>query len=85
MCCIMCTLNMAGAYRPIPEDVVTSSSAQAQSQAMVRPTGHESPRACSRRTPSRYSTASTIARVPKIRSKRQSNSILATVGGPARS
>lgn len=44
MCATMCTLNIAGMYRPSPEDVVISSVAQPSSHATVRPAGHASPR-----------------------------------------
>ena len=40
MCSAMCTLNIAGPYRPMPELVATSSAAHPPSQAMIRPTGH---------------------------------------------
>ncbi len=85
MWAVMCMLNIAGMYRPRPDDVVNSSTAQPSSQATVRPTGHRSPRRRSRITPARYTAANTIAAVPKTRSNRQSNSTRATVGGPAKS
>ncbi|CAB4892548.1 unannotated protein [freshwater metagenome] len=85
MCPVMCTLNTAVEYRPMPDDVLISSVRQPRTQATVRPTGHASPRSRSRRTPIRYTTAITIAAVPKIRSKRQSKAIRANVGGPLRS
>ncbi len=81
----MCMLNIAGMYRPIPDDVATSSTRQPSSHATIRPTGHASPRRRSLRTPARYTSANTMAAVPNSRSKRQSNSTLPTVGGPARS
>ena len=55
MCAAMCMLNIAGMYRPTPDDVANSSTAQPSSQATVRPVGHASPRRRSRRTPARYS------------------------------
>ena len=81
----MCMLNIAGMYRPRPDDVTNSSARQPSSQATVRPGGQASPRRRSRRTPARYSAANTMAAVPKIRSKRQSKSTRAGVGGPAKS
>ncbi|SKV91195.1 Uncharacterised protein [Mycobacteroides abscessus subsp. massiliense] len=53
MCATMCMLNIAGMYRPTPDDVAMSRKAQPDSQAMVRPTGHASPRALRRRTPTK--------------------------------
>ncbi len=81
----MCMLNIAGMYRPRPDDVANNSTRQPSSHATIRPVGHWSPRRRSRRTPTRYASAITIAAVPKIRSNRQSNKIRATVGGPAKS
>jgi hypothetical protein len=55
------------------------------SQASVRPIGHPSPRRRNRRTPSRYTAASTSAVVPNSRLNRQSKASRAKVGGPAKS
>ena len=44
MCAAMCMLNIAGMYRPSPDDVVNNSSPQPSSQAVVRPAGQSSPR-----------------------------------------
>ena len=85
MCAAMCMLNIAGMYRPTPDDVANKSTKQPSSHATIRPVGHWSPRRRSRRNPARYSTAMTIAAVPKTRSNRQSNNTRATVGGPAKS
>ncbi len=49
----MCTLNIAGAYRPTPDEVANRTVKQPSTQATVRPTGQESPRLRSLRTPSR--------------------------------
>ncbi len=53
MCAPMCALNRAGAYRPSPEEVASSTTRQPASHATVRPTGQWSPLARSRRTPTR--------------------------------
>ena len=45
--------------------VANSSTAHPHSHANVRPIGHASPRRCSRCTPARYTSAITIAAVPK--------------------
>jgi hypothetical protein len=85
MCAAMCMLNMAGIYRPTPDDVANSRTRHPSSHATVRPTGHVSPRRRSLTTAAMYTRANTIAAVPNTRSKRQSNRMRATVGGPARS
>jgi hypothetical protein len=64
--------------------VVNNSTPQPHSHATVRPIGHASPRRRNRRMPTRYSTAMTIAAVPKMRSNRQSNNARASVGGPSK-
>ena len=85
MCSAMCTLNIAGPYRPIPELVATSNAAHPHNQAIVRPAPQASPRRRSRRTPARYAAASTSAPVPKIRLNRQSRRRRSAVGGSTRS
>lgn len=44
MCAIMCIENIAGMYRPRPDDVANSNAAHPHSQPSVRPTGQASPR-----------------------------------------
>ncbi|SHV12478.1 Uncharacterised protein [Mycobacteroides abscessus subsp. abscessus] len=84
MCATMCMLNMAGMYRPTPDEVAISKKPQPNSHEMVRPMGHSSPRCLRRRTPTTYAIAKTMAAVPKMRSKRQSNISRPGVGGPSR-
>ena len=61
----MCMLNIAGMYRPTPEDVANNSTAQPHNQATIRPVGQGSPRRRNRTTPARYTAANTMAAVPK--------------------
>ena len=57
MCAAMCMLNIAGMYRPIPDEVANKQHRAAHSHATIRPVGHASPRRRSRRNPARYTTA----------------------------
>ncbi|GIL28073.1 hypothetical protein NUM_33270 [Actinocatenispora comari] len=53
MCAARCTLNIAAAYRPTPEQVATSSTAQPPNHAAVRDAGQGRCRNRSRRNPVR--------------------------------
>ncbi|GAA1337338.1 hypothetical protein GCM10009635_46160 [Actinocatenispora thailandica] len=58
MCAARCTLNIAAAYRPTPEQVASSSTAQPPNQAAVRDAGHDRRSRPSRRSPTRYPATS---------------------------
>ena len=86
MCSAMCTLNIAGPYRPMPELVATNSGGTPAEPA------RRSARAARRRPGAAAGgphagrrAARTIAAVPKIRSNRQSRSRRSAVGGSVRS